>query len=70
MLPILIPEAMAFLHDISIPIDIAWATFLPPGNLVRRILAAAPVEGYLRDESYKFVQETLGLPSELTYFKG
>ncbi|CAG8328027.1 unnamed protein product [Penicillium salamii] len=37
---------------------IIWASFLPPGHLVRRILAAASVEGYLRDENYKFLQET------------
>lgn len=34
------------------------ATFLPHGHLVRGILAAASVEGYLRDGSYKFVPET------------
>jgi hypothetical protein len=42
---------------------IIWATFLPPGHLVSRILAAASVEGYLRDENYKFVQETHEYPT-------
>ncbi|KAJ5835738.1 hypothetical protein N7447_001764 [Penicillium robsamsonii] len=42
---------------------IIWATFLPPGHLVRCILAAASVEGYLRDENYKFVQETQEYPT-------
>lgn len=37
---------------------IVSATFLPSGHLVRRILASASVEGYLRDENYKFMQET------------
>lgn len=42
---------------------IIWATFLPPGHLVRCILAAASVEGYLRDENYKFVKETHEYPT-------
>ncbi|KAJ5902884.1 hypothetical protein N7495_003412 [Penicillium taxi] len=42
---------------------IIWATFLPPGHLVRRTLAAASVEGYLRGEDYKFEQETHEYPS-------
>ncbi|KAJ5771481.1 uncharacterized protein N7511_003532 [Penicillium nucicola] len=41
---------------------IIWATFLPPGHLVHRIIAAASVEGYLRSKNYKFVQETLEYP--------
>lgn len=39
------------------------ATFLPHGHLVRGILAAASVEGYLRDGNYKFVPETHGHPT-------
>ncbi|CRL30973.1 BTB/POZ fold [Penicillium camemberti] len=42
---------------------ITWATSLPPGHSVRRILAAASVEGYLRDENYKFVQLTQEHPT-------
>ncbi|KAJ5177270.1 uncharacterized protein N7482_003147 [Penicillium canariense] len=42
---------------------IIWATLLPPGHLVRRIIAAASVEGYLRDENYKFVQESHEIPA-------
>ncbi|CAG7972785.1 unnamed protein product [Penicillium salamii] len=34
------------------------ATFLPQGHPVRRILAAASVEGYLRTGNYKFRKET------------
>lgn len=33
-------------------------TFLPHGHLVRGIIAAASVGGYLRDGNYKFVPET------------
>ncbi|KAJ5493929.1 hypothetical protein N7463_010016 [Penicillium fimorum] len=42
---------------------IMWATSLPPGHSVRRILAAASVEGFLRDKNYKFVQETQEYPT-------
>ncbi|KAJ5660361.1 hypothetical protein N7507_006812 [Penicillium longicatenatum] len=42
---------------------ILWATYLPSGHLVRRILAAASVEGYLRDKNYKFVQATQEYPT-------
>lgn len=40
------------------PQHIISATFLPREHSVRRILAAASVEGYLRDENHKFAQET------------
>ncbi|KAJ5628274.1 hypothetical protein N7490_010502 [Penicillium lividum] len=42
---------------------IIWASFLPPGHSVRRVLAAASVEGYLRGANYKFVQETQEHPT-------
>ncbi|CAG8111081.1 unnamed protein product [Penicillium nalgiovense] len=38
--------------------NIISATSLPQGHPVRGILAAASVEGYLRDGNYKFVKET------------
>ena len=45
------------------PQHIISATFLPQGHAVRRTLAAASVEGYLRDENYKFRQETQEYPT-------
>ncbi|KAJ5741203.1 uncharacterized protein N7511_008520 [Penicillium nucicola] len=45
------------------PQHIAAASHLPQGHLVRRILAAASVEGYLRDQNHKFAEETQEYPS-------
>ena len=42
---------------------ISSASFLPPHHPVRRVLAAASVEGYLRDQNHKFAPETLQYPS-------
>lgn len=39
------------------------ATFLPQEHAVRHILAAASVEGYLRDEDHKFVHEIREYPT-------
>jgi hypothetical protein len=39
------------------------ATFLPQGHAVRRILAAATVEGYLRCEHHRFAQEARERPT-------
>jgi hypothetical protein len=42
---------------------IASASFLPQQHPVRRVMAAASVEGYLRDQSHKFAPETQRYPS-------
>ena len=42
---------------------IAAASLLPQKHPVRRVLAAASVEGYLRDQNHKFAQETQDYPS-------
>lgn len=39
------------------------ATYLPAGHPVRRILAAASVEGFLRDGNHKFAEETQEYPT-------
>jgi hypothetical protein len=39
------------------------ATSLPEGHAVRHVLAAASVEGYLRDENHKFAQEARAYPT-------
>ena len=39
------------------------ATFLPQGHAVRRILAAATVEGYLRCENHRFAREAREYPT-------
>jgi hypothetical protein len=39
------------------------ATFLPQGHAVRRILAAATVEGYLRCEHHRFAREAREYPT-------
>ena len=39
------------------------ATFLPQGHAVRRILAAATVDGYLFSENHKFAQEAREYPT-------
>ncbi|KAL2824206.1 hypothetical protein BDW59DRAFT_172953 [Aspergillus cavernicola] len=45
------------------PDHIISGTFLPQGHPVRRILAAASVEGYLQSEDHKFVEETQDYPT-------
>lgn len=45
------------------PEHIAAASRLPQKHPVRRILAAASVEGYLRDQNHKFAEETQEYPS-------
>lgn len=40
------------------PQHIASACTLPPKHPVRRVLAKASVEGYLRQQNYKFLEET------------
>ncbi|KAJ6116148.1 hypothetical protein N7523_005584 [Penicillium sp. IBT 18751x] len=42
---------------------IASASFLPQNHLVRRVLAEASVEGFLRDQNHKFALETQKYPS-------
>lgn len=39
------------------------ATFLPRGHPVRSVLAAASVEGFLRDKDHKFCEEAQAYPS-------
>jgi hypothetical protein len=42
---------------------IASAAYLPDGHPVRRMLATASVEGYLRHDNHKFLKESQEVPS-------